>query len=72
MRVATYENGTLCFLTDPFYVDKHSNEICYYPAGKEKEDVDVYKRQASSSARWISAPPNANAGDVRPSFVTTR
>lgn len=44
MRVATYENGTLCFLTDPFYVDKHSNEICYYPAGKEKEDVVLYAK----------------------------
>lgn len=44
MRVATYENGTLCFLTDPFYVDKQSNEICYYPAGKEKEDVVLYAK----------------------------
>lgn len=44
MRVATYENGTLCFLTDPFYVDKQSNEICYNPAGKEKEDVVLYAK----------------------------
>lgn len=44
MRVATYENGALCFLTDPFYVDKQSNEICYYPAGKEKEDVVLYAK----------------------------
>lgn len=44
MRVATYENGTLCFLTDPFYVDKQSNEICYYPAGKEKRDVILYAK----------------------------
>ena len=44
MRVATYENGTLCFLTDPFYVDKQSNEICYYPAGKEKGDVILYAK----------------------------
>lgn len=44
MRVATYENGTLCFLTDPFYVDKQSNEICYYPVGKEKEDVILYAK----------------------------
>ena len=44
MRVATYENGTLCFLTDPFYVDKQSNEIYYYPAGKEKEDVVLYAK----------------------------
>ncbi len=44
MRVATYENGTLYFLTDPFYIDKQSNEICYYPAGKEKEDVVLYAK----------------------------
>ena len=44
MRVATYENGTLCFLTNPFYVDKQSNEIYYYPAGKEKEDVILYAK----------------------------
>ncbi len=44
MRVATYENGTLCFLTDPFYVDKQSNEIYYYPVGKEKEDVVLYAK----------------------------
>lgn len=44
MRVATYEDGTLCFLTDPFYVDKQSNENCYYPAGKGKEDVVLYAK----------------------------
>lgn len=44
MRVATYEDGTLCFLTDPFYVDKQSNESCYYPAEKGKEDVVLYAK----------------------------
>ncbi|MBD3589314.1 transglutaminase domain-containing protein [Bacteroides sp. GM023] len=44
MRVASYENGALCFLTDPFYVDKQNGEICYYPAGKEKEDVILYAK----------------------------
>ena len=44
MRVATDEDGTLCFLTDPFYVDKQSNENCYYPAGKGKEDVVLYAK----------------------------
>ena len=38
MRAATYENGVLCFLTDPFYIDKQSNEICYYPVTIEKQD----------------------------------
>lgn len=44
MRVATYENGALCFLTDPFYVDKQNGEINYYPVGKEKEDVVLYAK----------------------------
>lgn len=44
MRVATYENRALCFLTDPFYVDKQNGEINYYPVGKEKEDVVLYAK----------------------------
>ena len=27
-----------------FYVDKQSNEIYYYPVGKEKEDVVLYAK----------------------------
>ena len=44
MRAATYENGVLCFLTDPFYIDKQSNEICYYPVTIEKQDVVLYAK----------------------------
>ncbi|MEY8687458.1 transglutaminase-like domain-containing protein [Bacteroides sp. AN502(2024)] len=44
LRVATYENGTLFFLTDPFYMDRETNELHYYPAGKEKQDVVLYAK----------------------------
>lgn len=44
MRVATYEDGELCFVTDPFYVDKQTNEICYYSPGEEKQDVILYSK----------------------------
>ena len=44
MRVATYENGELCFLTDPFYADKQNDEIHYYPVGKERQDVVLYAK----------------------------
>lgn len=45
MRVATYENGALCFLTDPFYVDKQSNEMFFYPVGEQREDVILYTKR---------------------------
>lgn len=44
MRIATYENGRLCFLTPPFYVDKQSNKISSCSIGKEKEDVILYAK----------------------------
>ena len=44
MRIATYENGELCFLTDPFYADKQNDEIHYYPVGKERQDVVLYAK----------------------------
>ena len=44
MRVATYENGELCFLTDPFYADKQNDEVHYYPVGKERQDVVLYAK----------------------------
>lgn len=44
MRAATYEGGNLCFVTDPFYVDRQTNEIHYYSAGEEKQDVVLYAK----------------------------
>lgn len=44
MRIATYENGELCFLTDPFYADKQNDEIHYFPVGKERQDVVLYAK----------------------------
>lgn len=49
MRVATYANGRLCFLTDPFCVDKESGVVCYYPARGNQEDVLLYAKCDISS-----------------------
>ena len=44
MRVATYENGTLNFLTDPFYVDKQKNEQHYFSVEGDTQDVVLYAK----------------------------
>lgn len=44
MRVATYQNGILHFITDPFYIDKQTNELHFYTPGKEKQDVVFYSK----------------------------
>lgn len=44
MRAATYENGTLCFVTDPFYVDKQNNEMCFSSLGEGVQDVVLYAK----------------------------
>ena len=44
MRVATYENGALHFVTDPFIVDGWTNKSHYYSAGGEKQDVVLYAK----------------------------
>lgn len=44
MRVATYENGSLHFVTDPFIVDGWTNKSHYYSAGGEKQDVVLYAK----------------------------
>lgn len=44
MRVATYENGSLQYVTDPFYVDKRTNEMFFYSGGEGNEDVILYAK----------------------------
>ena len=44
MRVATYENGALNFLTDPFYVDKQKNEQHYFSVEGDTQDVVLYAK----------------------------
>lgn len=45
MRVATYEDGILNFLTDPFCVDKRNNETHYYSVEEEAtQDVVLYAK----------------------------
>lgn len=39
MRVATYEQGTLHFVTDPFYMDKQTNEMHFYSCGPQTQNV---------------------------------
>lgn len=44
MRAATYENGTLRFVTDPFQVDGWTNKVHYFSVGDEKQDVVLYAK----------------------------
>lgn len=44
MRVATYENGALHFLTDPFYTNRQTGETSFYSAEKEKQDMILYAK----------------------------
>lgn len=44
MRVATYEDGELNFLTDPFYIDKQNNETHYYSVEEDTQDVVLYAK----------------------------
>lgn len=44
MRVATYEDQELHFVTDPFYIDKLSNELYFYSCNKETESVVLYTK----------------------------
>ena len=43
MRIATYEEGVLHLVTDPFYVDPHTNELHFYSKHEEerKKSPDV-------------------------------
>lgn len=44
MRVATYEEGKLCFLTDPFYMDRLTNELHFYSSEGKKRDVTLFAK----------------------------
>ena len=44
MRVALYQNNTLEFITDPFYVDRSTNKLYFYTPEKEKQDVVLYAK----------------------------
>lgn len=44
LRVATYENGSLHLLTDPFYLDKETNAPHYYSVGKKTQDMVLYAK----------------------------
>ncbi|EKJ89183.1 hypothetical protein QR305_01137 [Bacteroides finegoldii] len=44
MRVATYEDGNLCFLTDPFYQDSLTNDLRFYSCEEKKHDVILYAK----------------------------
>ena len=48
------------------YASQAKRAISTRPSGRNSTP------SASSIARWISLPPKANAGEVRPSLVTTR
>ena len=53
MRVATYEDGALHFLTDPFYTDREANETYFYSVGKEKKEVVLYAKTNIDGENWF-------------------
>lgn len=44
MRVAIYEDGQIYFLTDPFYLDKLTNDLHFYSCEKKAQDVVLYAK----------------------------
>ena len=44
MRIATYEEEVLHLVTDPFYVDPHTNELHFYSKHEEIQDVVLYSK----------------------------
>ena len=44
MRVATIENGSLSFLTDPLYINRQSGEVHYCTPESDKQEVVVYAK----------------------------
>lgn len=44
MRVAVYEKGELTFVTDPFYIDKKTNDLYFYSCSEEKQDVVLFAK----------------------------
>lgn len=44
MRIATYENKELVYLTDPFYIDKNTNELHFYTCGKQMKEITLYSK----------------------------
>lgn len=53
LRVATYEDGALHFLTDPFYTDREANETYFYSVGKEKKEVVLYAKTNIDGENWF-------------------
>lgn len=44
LRVATYDNGALSYIIDPFYIDRTTNELYFYSCGKDTEEVVLYSK----------------------------
>ena len=44
MRIATYEEEVLHLVTDPFYVDPHTNDLHFYSKHEETQDVVLYSK----------------------------
>ncbi len=52
MRVASVEDGNLRFWSDPFYI-KESGELHFYRAGKELQDITVFRKFAKVQELWL-------------------
>lgn len=44
MRVASYKEGAICFLTDPFYLDRKTNLMHFFSGENGKQDVTLFAK----------------------------
>ncbi len=52
MRVASVKDGKVMFLSDPFYI-KESGELHFYRAGKELQDITVFRKFSDNQELWL-------------------
>ena len=52
MRVASVKDGKVMFLSDPFYI-KESGELHFYRAGKELQDITVFRKFPELQELWL-------------------
>lgn len=52
MRVASVKDGKIMFLSDPFYI-KESGELHFYRAGKELQDITVFRKFSELRELWL-------------------
>jgi hypothetical protein len=70
MRLATWENKRMIFLSDPFSVDRLSNEITYFNGDGALQDITLYTKYRESDYRHRMVDGVLEAGNT-PDFSET-